>query len=165
MSANEVKIKKAPYELQIRGTGHPGSRTFAIGDEDHTLGNALRHILMNDSNVSFAGYSVPHPSEPVVHIRVQTAETKRSLSSLGNDDNGRRKAIDVLKDACETLITQCDFILDDLEALIPEVKEDRLRLEEIQQNDGYYDEEDNLGEMEEDELQAGDDDEYMEEEY
>ena len=46
MSVNEVKIKSAPFELEIRGTGHPGSRTFAIGDEDHTLGNPLRHVLM-----------------------------------------------------------------------------------------------------------------------
>ena len=37
---------KPRKQLEIRGTGHPGSRTFAIGDEDHTLGNPLRHVLM-----------------------------------------------------------------------------------------------------------------------
>lgn len=75
MSVNEVKLKPAPFELEVRGTGHPGSKTFAIGDEDHTLGNSVRHILMNNSKIALAGYSVPHPSEPVVHIHVQTAKT------------------------------------------------------------------------------------------
>ena len=126
MSVNEVKIKAAPFELEVRGTGHPGSRTFAIGDEDHTLGNSLRHVLMNNSKVSFAGYSVPHPSEPVVHVRVQTAKTGNK-----GDDSDRPRAVDVLKEACETLISQCEIVLDKVEELMPEVKQDRINIEEL----------------------------------
>eukprot|EP00957_Ditylum_brightwellii_P014337 1079053-Ditylum_brightwellii.AAC.1 len=105
MSVNEVKIKQAVVEFEVRGTGHPGSRTFAIGDEDHTIGNSLR-------------YSVPHPSEPVVHIRVQTAKPKRprdgDSKSMDEDDgeDTRMTAIEALKDACQTLSDQCDFVLD-----------------------------------------------------
>jgi DNA-directed RNA polymerases I and III subunit RPAC2 len=119
MSVNEVKLKKAPITFQVRGSGPLTSRTFAIGDEDHTLGNATRHILMQDARVSFAGYSVPHPSEPIMHIRVQTMP-----------DSGCT-AIEALKDACGTLHSQCQLVLERLEELLPEVKEDRLRSEAI----------------------------------
>mmetsp|Transcript_10667 Transcript_10667/g.15049 ORF Transcript_10667/g.15049 Transcript_10667/m.15049 type:complete len:172 (+) Transcript_10667:55-570(+) len=144
MSVNEVKIKRAPFELEVRGTGHPGSRTFAIGDEDHTLGNSLRHVLMQNAKIGFAGYSVPHPSEPVVHLRVQTCTSRKRNGKDGyggvNDDDkddDRMSAIDALKEACETLISQCDIVLDQVEESMPEVRQDRLCMEEIIQSEGY----------------------------
>lgn len=117
MSVNEVKIKPAVTAFEVRGTGPPTSRTFAIGDEDHTIGNAVRHILMQDERVNFAGYSVPHPSEPIVHIRVQTNPKSDCTATAA------------LKDACQTLDTQCQQVLDRLEALLPETKEDRMQNE------------------------------------
>jgi DNA-directed RNA polymerase I and III subunit RPAC2 len=130
MSVNEVKLKPAPFELEVRGTGHPGSRTFAIGDEDHTLGNSIRHVLMNNSKVAFAGYSVPHPSEPVVHIRVQTEKIGKK-----GDDSERPRAVDLLKEACETMISQCDIVIDQIEDLMPEVKHDRINIEDQTRTD------------------------------
>jgi DNA-directed RNA polymerase I and III subunit RPAC2 len=130
MSVNEVKLKPAPFELEVRGTGHPGSRTFAIGDEDHTLGNSIRHVLMNNSKVAFAGYSVPHPSEPVVHIRVQTGKIGKK-----GDDSERPRAVDLLKEACETMISQCDIVIDQIEDLMPEVKHDRINIEDQTRTD------------------------------
>ncbi|MES1911604.1 MAG: hypothetical protein MHM6MM_004013 [Cercozoa sp. M6MM] len=50
----------------------PTSATFVIRNEDHTLGNVLRFMLAKNPEVTFTGYSIPHPSEPVLHIRVQT---------------------------------------------------------------------------------------------
>ncbi|GFH58704.1 hypothetical protein CTEN210_15180 [Chaetoceros tenuissimus] len=123
MSVNEVKIQPAPFDIEVRGTGHPGSRTFAIGNEDHTLGNSIRHVLMNTSKVEFAGYSVPHPSEPVVHIRVQTSKSK--------NEQDRERASDVLKEACETLVAQCDLVIDQLEEVLPSVKKNRMEVEDI----------------------------------
>lgn len=123
MSVNEVKIQPAPFDIEVRGTGHPGSRTFAIGNEDHTLGNSIRHVLMNTSKVEFAGYSVPHPSEPVVHIRVQTSKSK--------NEQDRERASDVLKEACETLVSQCDLVIDQLEEVLPSVKKNRMEVEDI----------------------------------
>ena len=55
---------------------NPQSKTFIISNEGHTLGNAIRHTLLQNPSVDFAGYSVPHPSEPKMHIRVQTKKTK-----------------------------------------------------------------------------------------
>mmetsp|Transcript_19376 Transcript_19376/g.58555 ORF Transcript_19376/g.58555 Transcript_19376/m.58555 type:complete len:102 (-) Transcript_19376:218-523(-) len=46
--------------------------TFAIENEDHTLVNTLRFFLNKNPNVSFCGYSIPHPSEAVTNIRIQT---------------------------------------------------------------------------------------------
>ncbi|XP_064404873.1 DNA-directed RNA polymerases I and III subunit RPAC2-like [Halichondria panicea] len=46
--------------------------TFVLKQEDHTLGNALRYMIMKNPDVTFCGYSVPHPSEPKINLRVQT---------------------------------------------------------------------------------------------
>jgi len=147
MSVNEVKLTTAAIAFQVRGTGPETSRTFAIGDEDHTLGNATRHILMQDSRVNFAGYSVPHPSEPVVHIRVQT-----------NPDSGCT-AVDAFKDSCKTLHSQCDEVLRRLEEILPEVQEDRLRSEKLILGDAaYFAQEEESGEEEAEEDTYQDDD-------
>lgn len=165
MSVNEVKIKPAQFELEVTGTGHPSSRTFAIGDEDHTLGNALRHVLMKNQKVEFAGYSVPHPSEPVVQIRVQTAippnkkrqplQTSEGADGSSDADDGRIPATDALKEACDTLIAQCDIVLDQVEELMPEVKQDRMDLEDSLRNEGYEEGDDEM--LEEDEEDIGED--------
>lgn len=42
--------------------------------EDHTLGNPLRHVLMQNPTVSTAGYSIPHPLEPKMVLHVQSSE-------------------------------------------------------------------------------------------
>ena len=35
--------------------------TFVLHNEDHTLGNALRYMMLKDPDVDFCGYNVPHP--------------------------------------------------------------------------------------------------------
>lgn len=117
MSVNEVRAPVAKFDFEVKGEG--GACTFAIGNEDHTLANAMRHVLLNDADhVEFAGYSVPHPSEPVVQIRVQTVRC----------DN-RKPAIRSLQDACNTLDKQCQHVIDQLEVILPDVKDDRLQME------------------------------------
>lgn len=46
--------------------------TFVLRDEDHTLGNSLRYVLARNPDVKFCGYSIPHPSENILKIRVET---------------------------------------------------------------------------------------------
>ena len=139
MSVNEVKLKKAETVFQVRGTGPASSRTFAIGNEDHTIGNALRHVLIQNAKVGFAGYSVPHPADPVVHIRVQANEPTT--------------AVEALQEACETLSKQCDLVLAKLEKKLPSVKQDKIDIDErIQRQleaDDEMDEEEDEEEMEE----------------
>jgi DNA-directed RNA polymerase I and III subunit RPAC2 len=146
MSVNEVKLQKAAVDFQVRGTGPDSSRTFAIGNEDHTLGNALRHVLIQNAKVGFAGYSVPHPADPVVHIRVQTNEPTTALQAL--------------QESCETLHKQCDIVLEKLEEKLPYVREDKkevdAKLEQILQEELAEEMEDAGDEVE-------DDDDIMEE--
>jgi len=60
--------------------------------EDHTLGNSLRHVLMQNPEVITAGYSVPHPLEPKMMLQVST----------------KGYAPDVVADGLEELAEMCD---------------------------------------------------------
>ncbi|KAH7542330.1 hypothetical protein FEM48_Zijuj02G0062100 [Ziziphus jujuba var. spinosa] len=70
----------------------PSKSTFSLTDEDHTLANALRFTVNQDPRVAFCGYSIPHPSDNRVNIRIQTT------------------AKDVLKDACQDLMLMCHHV-------------------------------------------------------
>jgi DNA-directed RNA polymerases I and III subunit RPAC2 len=137
--------------------------TFCIRNEDHTLGNVIRHTLIQNINtVDFAGYSVPHPSEPIVQIRIQTKQQQvlpqqqhrqpiKIESITTNSQNCTiTTAPQALQESCSTVSKQCDFILNKLEQLIPYVKEDRIQMEQ------YY--------LEEDEEEIGDVKEEVDEE-
>ena len=50
--------------------------TYSFTGEDHTLGNLLRYMLMKDPETTFSGYSVPHPSEDIMNVRLQTQKSK-----------------------------------------------------------------------------------------
>ncbi len=144
MSVNEVKIRRAASAFEVRGTGPPTSCTFVLGDEDHTLGNALRHILINDARVDFCGYCVPHPSEPVVHLRVQCRNDNKY--DIDPDAPAPLTAIEALKEACQTLSDQCDLVLEKLEEAAPEVAEDRIRMEEAAKEEEDQDIDEDEGE-------------------
>ncbi|OBT78572.1 hypothetical protein VF21_00950 [Pseudogymnoascus sp. 05NY08] len=77
----------------------PGSSdtaaSFEFTNEDHTLGNALRYIIMKNPNVEFCGYSIPHPSEPKMNIRIQTYE--------GTAFEALEKGLDDLMDLCDVV--------------------------------------------------------------
>lgn len=70
--------------------------TFALEDEDHTLANALRFFLNKNPHVSFCGYSIPHPAEALVNIRVQTT--------------GEITATEALRDAGQSLKEVCQHV-------------------------------------------------------
>eukprot|EP00090_Calanus_glacialis_P043814 TRINITY_DN77688_c0_g1_i1.p1 TRINITY_DN77688_c0_g1~~TRINITY_DN77688_c0_g1_i1.p1 ORF type:complete len:118 (-),score=31.89 TRINITY_DN77688_c0_g1_i1:80-433(-) len=50
----------------------PNAAIFTLNKEDHTLGNMIRHQLLKDPNVLFAGYKNPSPFVNQIIIRVQT---------------------------------------------------------------------------------------------
>ena len=41
----------------------------SIMEEDHTLGNIVRHQLLRDRSVKFSGYRRPHPLENRIEIK------------------------------------------------------------------------------------------------
>ena len=67
MSVNEVKLKRVDDAklFTVKGTGPATNRTFAIGNEDHTLGNALRHVSYCRCMiiVLFRNFSNPRPCD------------------------------------------------------------------------------------------------------
>ncbi|KAK7275693.1 hypothetical protein RIF29_16815 [Crotalaria pallida] len=69
--------------------------TFSFADEDHTFANSVRFTLNQDPRVTFCGYSIPHPSDNRVNIRVQTT-----------GDPAR----EVLKDGCQDLMLMCQLV-------------------------------------------------------
>merc|ERR1712039_1109541 len=79
------------------GAIDPHNVKYKFRGEDHTLGNALRYMLMKSPDVEFAGYTVPHPSEPFMNVRVQTHEGT--------------KAEDAVKEALDNISSVCDHVL------------------------------------------------------
>ncbi len=58
-------LKRAPGELKIE-----------IAGEGHTLCNLLESVLLEDEDVEFAGYDIPHPliSNPVISIHTKNGK-------------------------------------------------------------------------------------------
>jgi DNA-directed RNA polymerase I and III subunit RPAC2 len=70
--------------------------SFQFDGEDHTLGNALRYIIHKNPDVEFCGYSIPHPSEAKMNLRIQTY-------------NGV-SVYTVLEKGLEDLMSMCDVV-------------------------------------------------------
>ncbi|KAM6503485.1 RBP11-like subunits of RNA polymerase [Amanita muscaria] len=70
--------------------------TYQIYDESHTIGNALRWMLMKNPKVEFCGYSAPHPSENVINVRIQMYDRLSSLDAL-------LEALNNLDDLCNAV--------------------------------------------------------------
>ena len=126
MAVNEVTPIPAEHKLQVGGAGEvpetaavrfltptphqvqqgeaEAAATFILGDEDHTLGNAVRHVIMQTEGTEFCGYSIPHPSEPYVHIRVQT--------------DGSTGAADQFRAGLVELAQSCDILDQKLDAAV-----------------------------------------------
>ncbi|XP_071087882.1 DNA-directed RNA polymerases I and III subunit RPAC2-like isoform X1 [Haliotis cracherodii] len=97
--------------LEVIQTGEEDDetcRTFVMHNEDHTLGNSLRYVLMKSADVQFCGYSIPHPSETKINFRIQT--------------NGK-PATEVLKKGLEDLKKLCQHVQKTFEHSMLEYKE------------------------------------------
>jgi DNA-directed RNA polymerase I and III subunit RPAC2 len=81
-------------KVQLLPGGSESSCTYVLAREDHTLGNALRFVCMRDPRTTFCGYSMPHPTEQVVNVRLQTAPSATSLEVF-------RKGLHTLVGMCE----------------------------------------------------------------
>ncbi|KAI8080255.1 DNA-directed RNA polymerase [Gilbertella persicaria] len=70
-------------KIEIVGShADPTAMTFCFKEEDHTLGNALRHVINKNPHVDFCGYSIPHPSEAKMNVRIQTTDKTTSIDAL-----------------------------------------------------------------------------------
>jgi len=80
--------------------------TYIIIDEDHTLANSLRWVLMQQPEVEFCGYSIPHPSENKINFRVQAKKNIPSTTAL-------QQGLDSLTEVCNHVLTTFDQSMTD----------------------------------------------------
>ncbi|XP_060688214.1 DNA-directed RNA polymerases I and III subunit RPAC2 [Hemiscyllium ocellatum] len=95
------------------------SVTFVLHDEDHTLGNALRYMIMKNPEVEFCGYSITHPSESKINFRIQT--------------RGGIPSVEPLRKGLNELMTVCQHVLNTFEVSIKEYKEQHRQGEAMDQ--------------------------------
>ncbi|KAJ2796500.1 RNA polymerase subunit AC19 [Coemansia helicoidea] len=96
---NYIALLEVPEEKMVVLPGASDdltSVTFCIKEEDHTLGNSLRWAIMQNAQVDFCGYSIPHPSEAKMNVRIQTTEQTNAVDAMD-------KGIDDLKSVCQLL--------------------------------------------------------------
>lgn len=65
----DFNTSRAELEIQRQDADNT-SATYSFLNEDHTLGNLLRNVIIKNKHVEFCAYSVPHPSEPVMNLRL-----------------------------------------------------------------------------------------------
>ncbi|KAK6933166.1 DNA-directed RNA polymerase, RBP11-like dimerization domain [Dillenia turbinata] len=107
----KVKWKSLTLLMEHGIHADHSAATFSIENEDHTLANAVRFTLNQDPRISFTGYSIPHPSDARVNIRVQTT-----------GDPAR----DVLKDACQNLMGMCQHVRDTFDKAVVDFKRSKV---------------------------------------
>ncbi|CAG2123466.1 unnamed protein product, partial [Medioppia subpectinata] len=66
----------------------------SLTDEDHTLANALRYVMVRNSDVKFFGYSMPHPNDNVVLLQIQMNAGLNAINAL-------EKGFRDLMDSCQ----------------------------------------------------------------
>jgi len=76
------------------GANDPTCGTFVFEGESHTLGNALRTAVLQNPQVVFCGYSMPHPAEDKMLFRIQTVPDYTAQEAL-------RKGFTDLKAMCQ----------------------------------------------------------------
>eukprot|EP00009_Paramoeba_aestuarina_P008105 CAMPEP_0201520586 /NCGR_PEP_ID=MMETSP0161_2-20130828/11970_1 /ASSEMBLY_ACC=CAM_ASM_000251 /TAXON_ID=180227 /ORGANISM="Neoparamoeba aestuarina, Strain SoJaBio B1-5/56/2" /LENGTH=135 /DNA_ID=CAMNT_0047919011 /DNA_START=16 /DNA_END=419 /DNA_ORIENTATION=+ len=64
--------RESEPKMKIISSAKKGCATYEVRSEGHTMGNAIRWSLNKNAKVGFAGYTIPHPSEDCIHLRVQT---------------------------------------------------------------------------------------------
>ncbi|XP_075428822.1 DNA-directed RNA polymerases I and III subunit RPAC2-like isoform X2 [Ascaphus truei] len=85
--------------------------TFVLHEEDHTLGNALRYMIMKNPEVEFCGYSITHPSESKINFRIQT--------------RGGSPAVEPFRRGLNELMDVCQHVLNTFECSMKEHKEQK----------------------------------------
>lgn len=95
---DEEEEEEEPYVQKVRllpGSTDNGA-SYEILDEGHTLGNVLRYIIMKNPDVEFCAYSIPHPSENKMNLRIQTFPPAKATDAL-------TKGLKDLEDACDVM--------------------------------------------------------------
>lgn len=55
-------------------------RTFIFEDEGHTLGSLLTYVLESFPETDFCAYSIRHPSENKIYVRLKIRDSKNGIT-------------------------------------------------------------------------------------
>ncbi|SLM39030.1 dna-directed rna polymerase i and iii 14 kda polypeptide [Lasallia pustulata] len=94
--SQESIIDVGEQRIRVLPGASDTAASFEFEGEDHTLGNALRYMIMKNPEVEFCGYSIPHPSEAKMNVRIQTYEGTNVYDAL-------EKGLDNLMDLCDVV--------------------------------------------------------------
>ena len=101
---NDTSTTRAAAAGSNTSTNGVFEATYSLQNEDHTLGNCLRYQLNKNPGVALAGYSVPHPMERKVNVRVQTIQPLTA-------DGAMREALSDVVSICEHVAETFDEAL------------------------------------------------------
>ncbi|KAI5454034.1 RNA polymerase subunit AC19 [Naganishia albida] len=111
-----------PVERQPKGDkitilpGHAADyseATFCLMEEDHTLGNALRWMVMKNPDVEFCGYSAPHPSEPKIHLRIQMYDNLSAITCLFEALANLRNLFSSIDEAYQAALADDSYVIEE----------------------------------------------------
>uniref|UniRef100_A0A6I8RDR9 DNA-directed RNA polymerases I and III subunit RPAC2 n=1 Tax=Xenopus tropicalis TaxID=8364 RepID=A0A6I8RDR9_XENTR len=106
------EAEQVPSLERVQAQGNDESCvTFVLHEEDHTLGNSLRYMVMKNPDIEFCGYSITHPSETKINFRIQT---RNGIPAVEPFRRGLTELVDV-----------CQHVLNTFEASIKEYKEQK----------------------------------------
>ncbi|KAF2968472.1 hypothetical protein GQX73_g5117 [Xylaria multiplex] len=92
----EEEEEEEPQRVRILPGSTSTAASFEFLKEGHTLGNALRYIIMKNPDVEFCAYAIPHPSEDKMNLRIQTYDTTTATAAL-------EKGLQDLEDLCDVV--------------------------------------------------------------
>ncbi|KAI0802561.1 DNA-directed RNA polymerase [Xylaria sp. FL0064] len=92
----EEEEAEEPQRVRILPGSTSTAASFEFLKEGHTLGNALRFIIMKNPDVEFCAYAIPHPSEEKMNLRIQTYDTTTATAAL-------EKGLQDLEDLCDVV--------------------------------------------------------------
>ncbi|KAI6090366.1 RBP11-like subunits of RNA polymerase [Hypoxylon rubiginosum] len=95
-SEDPVEEEEEPQRVRILPGSSETAASFEFLKEGHTLGNALRYIIMKNPDVEFCAYAIPHPSEEKMNLRIQTYDTTTAAAALA-------KGLQDLEDLCDVV--------------------------------------------------------------
>ncbi|PIO39607.1 hypothetical protein AB205_0083070 [Aquarana catesbeiana] len=98
VALHRLYITSWVFSLKIQANGMDESCvTFVLHEEDHTLGNGLRYMVMKNPEVEFCGYSITHPSESKINFRIQTRNEIPAVEPF-------RKGLTELMEVCQHVL-------------------------------------------------------------
>ncbi|KAL2270387.1 hypothetical protein VTJ83DRAFT_2571 [Remersonia thermophila] len=95
---DEEEEEEEVQRVRLLPGSTPTAASFEFLNEGHTLGNALRYIIMKNPEVEFCAYAIPHPSENKMNVRIQTFEGTTAIEALQKGLRDLQELCDVVTD-------------------------------------------------------------------